>query len=196
MVTPPMLATEEPLAAVRMATTSGGFVLLGNQRASGLDVIDARDSSGHSGGAAPTGHRVVGVINRLSRRDGTACCSGAIDSHSDCATGGNVLPARPTHRCRRESFAQTRAAVRAPRAVDVWRESHEIECLPVSGAPLPQPQVLRVEREVRIDCWRAAGERLLLYDSNHKQLQSLECALHSGVCGDNSHAVTRSRSLW
>ena len=63
--------------------------------------------------------------------------------------------------------------------VGEWHESIQncaVECLPVSGAPLRQPFVLSADRKVWINCWRAACERVLLFDLNHKQLQSLECA--------------------
>ena len=61
----------------------------------------------------------------------------------------------------------------------VWHESsqsHAVECLPVSGAPLRPPLMLRAELQVNINCWRAAGDRLLLFDRNHMELLSLECA--------------------
>ena len=183
----PALAKEEPLAAVSMATTSGGFVLIGNSGAKALEVIDARDSSGIARLAAPLP------------------LDFALWNFSVGAADGRELLAATEVSSRTVRFLQVEASNGAPALLPlarliagdgsylpnrvllfgrhvllgVWHasiQSHAVECLPVSGAPLQQPLVLSAERQVRVNCWRAAGERVLLFDSNHRQLQSLECA--------------------
>ena len=183
----PALAKEDLLAIVSMATMSGGFVLIGNRGAKALEVIDARDSSGIARLAAPLPlnfalwHFSVGTADGRELLAATEVLSRTVRVLQVEASSGT--PAlRP--------FARLTAGDEShlPRwvllfgrhvLVALWHasiESNAVECLPVSGAPLRQPRVLCAERYMRVNCWRAAGERVLLYDSNHMQLHSLECA--------------------
>ena len=117
-------------------------------------------------------------------------------AHSASAAGGGVqrlagtasVRAPDAHCNRRRTSGLSRPAARRPRAarhVGRVSMSHAVECHSVSGATPPQPQVLTAERQVHINCWRVAGERVLLFDANHLELQSLECALLSGL--DSTH---------
>ena len=130
-----------------------------------------------TGGAAPTGLRAVDVLSGRSGRERAAGRNGRLDSHSARAAGGGVerragtASARAPHRWRREPSARSSAAVRAPRAgrrvARVAREPRGRVSLRFRRAAAAAANVLRVERQVRINCWRAAGERVLLFDSNH-----------------------------
>ena len=57
------------------------------------------------------------------------------------------------------------------------RYSHHVDCwlLADGGQDIKRVgQVLSVDREVLINCWRAVGQKLVLYDWNHQQLDAFE----------------------
>ena len=189
----PALSTEDPFVVVSMATTSGGFVLIGNSGANALEVIDARDSSGIARLAAPLPldfalwHFSVGTADGrelLAARDNSTRTVRVLQV--EASSGAPAL--RPLARLTAgdESHLPSRVLLFGRHVLlGVLHESiqsHAVECLPVSGAPLRQPLVLSAERQVRVNCWRAAGERVLLFDVNHNQLQSLECASLAALC--------------
>ena len=189
----PALAKEKPLAAVSMATTSGGFVLIGNIRAKALEVIDARDSSGIARLAAPLPLNFalwefsVGAADGrelLAATDGTTRTVRVLQV--EASSGAPAL--RPLLRLTAgdESYLPSRVLLFGRHVLlVVWHtsiESHTVECLPVSGTPLRQPLVLSAVQQGWVHCWRAAGERVLLFDWNHMQLQSLECATLAALC--------------
>ena len=183
----PALAKEDKNAGISMATTSGGFVLIGNSRAKALEVIDARDLSGIARLAAPLPldfalwHFSVGAADGrelLAAKERSTRTVHVLQV--EASSGAPAL--RPLARLTAGDESHLpgklllfgRHVLLGVRHASI--QSDAVECLPVSGAPLRQPLVLRAERQVRVDCWRAAGERVLLFDSNHKQLLSLECA--------------------
>ena len=189
----PALAKEDPIAAVSMATTSDGFVLIGNTGAKALEVIDVRDSSGIARLAAPLpldftlrefsvgaadGRELLAATDGSTRRVHVLqveASSGAPALRPlACLTAGDKshLPGRVLLFGRHVLIGVRHASI----------ESHAVECLPVSDAPLRQPLVLSAELQVQVNCWRAAGERVLLFDVNRKQLQSLECASLAALC--------------
>ena len=192
----PALAKEEPLAAVSMATTSGGFVLIGNSGAKALEVIDARDSSGIARLAAPLPLDFALYAFSVGAADGRELLAATDGStHTvrvlqvEASSGAPLvprLPPLPPLTAGDESHLPGKVLLFGRHVLFcVWHasiESHAVECLPVSGAPLRQPLVLSAERQLKINCWRAAGERVLLFDSNHKQLLSLECASYAALC--------------
>ena len=171
----------------------GGFVLIGNQRAKALEAIDARDANDIRRLAEPVAldfelwQFSVGTADAKELLAAIGCRTRAVRVLQVEASGGP--PAlRPLFRLTAgdENHSPTRVLLFGSHVlVAVWdasRDSHWVECHSVSGATPPQPpRVLTVERQVRINCWRAAGERVQLFDWNHKQLQSLECALLSGL---------------
>ena len=189
----PVLSKDEPLAAVNMYKLRGGFVLIGNQRAKALEAIDARDANDirrlaepvaldfelwqFSVGTADAKELLAATDARLAQCAFCRWRRPAARRH--CGLSSASLPATRTTRPTRVLLFGSHVLV----AVwDASRDSHWVECHSVSGATPPQPpRVLTVERQVRINCWRAAGERVQLFDWNHKQLQSLECALLSGL---------------
>ena len=197
----PALATDNPLACVSMATTSGGFVLIGNQRAKALEMIDARDSSGISRLAAPLPLGFAMFQFSLGEVDGRELLAVITDgtTHTirvlqmETSSGAPTLRPLVQLTAGDKSHLPSRVLLFGRHVLlGVWnesRQSHAVECLPVSGAPPSQPQVLRVEREVSIECWRAVSEQVLLFDFNHMMLQSLECAFRarSGDITPNRH---------
>ena len=189
----PALTKATPLAAVSMATTSGGFVLIGNSGAKALEVIDARDSSGIARLTAPLPldfalrQFSVGAADGKELLAATEVSSRTVRVLQVKASSG--APAlRPLARFTAgdESHLPTLVLLFGRHVLlGVWHESsqsHAVECLHFSGAPLRQPLVLSAERQVRVGCWRAAGGRVLLFDGNHKQLQSLKCASLEVLC--------------
>ena len=192
----PALAKENPRAVVSMSTTSGGFVLIGNSGAKALEVIDARDSSGIARLAAPLPLNFALFVFSLGAVDEKELL--AVINLTDgiirtvhvlqMETSSGALTLRPLFRLTDgdESHLPSRVLQFGRHVLlGVWHESiqsHAVECLSVSGAPLRQPLVLSAERQVRVNCWRAAGERVLLFDSNHNQLLSLECASLAALC--------------
>ena len=189
----PALAKEDSLAAVSMATTSGRFVLIGNHRAKSLEVIDARDSSGIARLAAPLPLDFALWEFSVGAADGRELLAATDVSTRTVRVlqveASSDAPAlRPFARLTAgdESHLPGKVLLFGRHVLLGLRhesiQSDAVECLPVSGAPLRQPLVLRAERQVRINCWRAAGERVLLFDLNHLQLQSLECASLAALC--------------
>ena len=187
------LAKEDPKAPVSMATTSGEFVLIGNIGAKALEVIDTRDSSGIARLAAPLPLDFALWHFSVGAADGRELLAATEDStrtvrvlQVEASSGAPAL--RPLARLTAgdESHLPGKVLLFGRHVLFcVWHasiESHAVECLPVSGAPLRQPLVLSAERQLKINCWRAAGERVLLFDSNHKQLLSLECASYAALC--------------
>ena len=190
----PALAKEDPYATFSMGTTSSGFVLIGNEKAKALEIIDARDSSGIERLAAPLSldfalwHFSVGAADGrelLAATDDSTRAVRILELKADALTGALTL--RP--------FAHLNAGDQGHWPSQVllfgrhvllcmWHDSIQsdaVECLPVSGAPL-RPQVLSAEQQVRVKCWRTAGERVVLFDSNRKQLLSLAYADFEILC--------------
>ena len=189
----PALSKQEPLAAVSMATTSGGFVLIGNSRAKALDMIDARDSSSIARLAAPLPldfalwHFSVGAADGRELLAATEVSSRTVRVlQVEASSGAPALRPLAGLTAGDESHLLTRVLLFGRHVLlSMWHasiQSHAVECVPFSGAPLRQPLVLRAERQVWVNCWRAAGERVLLFDKNHRQLQSLECASLAALC--------------
>ena len=187
------LAKEKSNATVSMATTSDGFVLIGNIGAKALEVIDARDSSGIARLAAPLPLDFVLREFSVGAADGRELLAATEVStrtvrvlQVEASSGAPAL--RPLARLTAgdESHLPGRVLLFGRHVLlGVFHESiqsHAVECLPVSGALLRQPLVLSAERQVRVNCWRTAGERVLLFDLNHQQLQSLECASLAALC--------------
>lgn len=196
------LSKGKRLATVSMATTSGGFVLIGNTEAEALEVIDARDSSGIARLAPlPLKFKLfafsMGTADGkelLAATDGTTrivhvlqleAASGAptlLPYLSLTAGGENHLPDRVL------IFGQ-HVLISIKHASST---SHAVDCFPISGAPhnSTPSQVLGVEKQVRISCWRAAGKRVLLFDVNHKQLSSLECVSRTVFCTFSAFSYT------
>ena len=189
----PALATEDPFAAVSMATTSGGFVLIGNSRARALEVIDARKSSGIARLAAPIRLDFALWEFSVGAADGKELLASTEVSSCnvrvlqvEASSGAPALRPFASLTAGDESHYPDRVLLLGCYVLlGVWHasnDSHEVKCLPVSGAPLRQPLVLSAERQVRVECWRAMGERVLLFDWKHKKLQSLECASLAAFC--------------
>ena len=175
------------LTSVNMATTSGGFVLIGNIGAKALEVLKARNSNNKKKLAAPIPldfvlwQFSVGIAEERELLVATERSTRTVHLLKvEISTGVPALSlfARLTSA---ESSQLPNRVLQFGRHVllgsrHASSESHAVECLPISGPPLRQSQVLRVDRQVNINCWRASVERVLLFDMNHKQLLSLECA--------------------
>ena len=184
----PALA-QNPKVLVSMATTSGGFVLIGNVGAKALEVIDARDSNDIARLAAqlPLDFELnafsVGSADGRELMVATQVATRSVHVlQMEPSSGAPALRLLEHLISGNENHLLSMILLFGRHVLFCLRhassESDAVECLPVSGrhAPLRQPQVLRVERQVRINCWRVEGERVLLFDLNHLQLLSLECA--------------------
>ena len=183
------LVKEEPLAVVNLATTSGGFVLIGNWKAQALEVVDARDSNGVSRLAAPLQLDFALFEFSVGAAEGRELLAATeystrtvriLQLQTEASSGAPTLRQLARLTASDESHLSGNVLLFGRHVlVGEWHESIQsdaVECLPVSGAPLRQPFVLSADRQVRVICWRAAGERVLLFDWNRLQLQSLECA--------------------
>lgn len=58
---------------------------------------------------------------------------------------------------------------------DASTMSRAVHCHTISDDSLSNPQVLNIERKVHIECWRRGFKQVLLFDTKHNELQSLDC---------------------
>ena len=115
----PLLSKHDPLAPVSVAQLSGGLVLIGNARATALEVVDARDASDVRRAAAPVALDFALWAFAVGTADAKELLAAiGLESHSARAAGGGVArpagtaAARTCRRRRRELSARPSAAVR------------------------------------------------------------------------------------
>ena len=183
------LSKGERLDTVSMATTSGGFVLIGNSGAKSLEVIDTRKSSGIIRLAKPLpldfklSAFSLGTVDGRELMAATEVTTRIVHIlQVEMANGAPKLRSLPTLTVGDENHQPLdRVLLFGSHVLLNVRHkssgSHVVECLPISGSPQSSEpsQVLSVEQQVRISCWRAADNRVLFFDVNHKQISILEC---------------------
>ena len=172
----PALAKEDPTAPVSiMATTNGRFVLIGNSGVKALEVVDARDSSGIARLAASLPLYFELFAFSMGEADGKELLAATERSTStvhlltvDISSG--VAALNPlTRLSSAESSQQPNRVLLFGRDVllgfrHASSDSHSVKCIHISGALLQKSQLLRIERQVKINCWRVKGEQVLLFD--------------------------------